>query len=149
MITRKLRLSRHTVYGPLLLLDIDPVATADRNSDVPLQSFIEGNSTRDTPALRAMWEAEVGEMRVRMAKMRTRLFDAIGSLDSSLDVGFLLTQRGMFSYTGLSSEAVTRMRERDGVYLIATGRVCIAGLNDRVIEPVAASMVTELQAARS
>jgi aromatic-amino-acid transaminase len=118
-------------------------------SNPPTTGTLVVSEVLNTPALRAMWEAEVGEMRVRMAKMRTSLFDAIGGLDSSLDVGFLLTQRGMFSYTGLSSEAVTRMRERDGVYLIATGRVCIAGLNDRVIEPVAASMVTELQAARS
>jgi aromatic-amino-acid transaminase len=118
-------------------------------SNPPTTGTLVVSEVLNTPALRSMWEAEVGEMRVRMASMRTRLFDAIGALDSSLDVGFLLTQRGMFSYTGLSSEAVTRMRERDGVYLIATGRVCIAGLNDRVIEPVAASMVTELQAARN
>jgi aromatic-amino-acid transaminase len=81
--------------------------------------------------------------------MRQQLFAAIGALDSTLDVGFLLTQRGMFSYTGLSADAVTRMRERDGVYLIATGRICIAGLTEQVIEPVAASMVTELLAARN
>lgn len=118
-------------------------------SNPPTTGTLIVSEVLNTPALRTMWEAEVGEMRVRMASMRTRLFDAIGALDSSLEVGFLLTQRGMFSYTGLSSEAVTRMRERDGVYLIATGRVCIAGLNDRVIEPVAASMVTELQAART
>jgi aromatic-amino-acid transaminase len=118
-------------------------------SNPPTTGTLIVSEVLNTPALRTMWESEVGEMRVRMATMRTRLFDAIGALDSSLDVGFLLTQRGMFSYTGLSSEAVTRMRERDGVYLIATGRVCIAGLNERVIEPVAASLVTELQAVKS
>ena len=118
-------------------------------SNPPTTGTLIVSEVLNTPALRTLWESEVGEMRVRMAKMRTLLFDAIGGLDSTLDVGFLLTQRGMFSYTGLSPEAVTRMRERDGVYLIGTGRVCIAGLNDRVIEPVAASMVTELQAARN
>jgi aromatic-amino-acid transaminase len=118
-------------------------------SNPPTTGTLVVSEVLNTPSLRTLWESEVGEMRVRMASMRTRLFAAIGALDSSLDVGFLLTQRGMFSYTGLSSDAVTRMRERDGVYLIATGRVCIAGLNDRVIEPVAASMVTELQAARN
>jgi aromatic-amino-acid transaminase len=116
-------------------------------SNPPTTGTLVVSEVLNSPELRTIWESEVGEMRVRMAQMRTRLFDAIGALDASLDVGFLLTQRGMFSYTGLSAEAVARMRERDGVYLIATGRVCIAGLTDRVIEPVAASMVTELRAA--
>jgi aromatic-amino-acid transaminase len=118
-------------------------------SNPPTTGALVVSEVLNTPTLRTMWEAEVGEMRVRMASMRAKIFAAIGALDSSLDVGFLLTQRGMFSYTGLSSDAVTRMRERDGVYLIATGRICIAGLTEQVIEPVAASIITELHAARS
>ena len=117
-------------------------------SNPPTTGALIVSEVLHSPSLRGIWEGEVAEMRGRMAKMRTLLSDAIGELDASLDVSFLLTQRGMFSYTGLSAEAVTRMRERDGVYLIATGRVCIAGLNDRVIAPVAESMVTELQAAQ-
>ncbi len=97
------------------------------------------------PELRATWEGEVAVMRDRMAGVRKNLADAMHTLDSSIDVSFLTTQRGMFSYTGLSAAAVERMRERDGIYLVGSGRVCVAGLNDRVIEPVAASMAAELK----
>jgi aromatic-amino-acid transaminase len=96
--------------------------------------------------LRTEWEGEVGVMRDRMVTMRRLLHDAITSIDSSLNVSFLTTQRGMFSYTGLTADAVVRMRERDAVYLVESGRVCVAGLNHNVVEQVAQSMVTELQA---
>ncbi|UMX59977.1 aminotransferase class I/II-fold pyridoxal phosphate-dependent enzyme [Escherichia coli] len=47
-------------------------------------------------------------------------------------VDYLLNQRGMFSYTGfLSAAQVDRLREEFGVYLIASGRMCVAGLNSR------------------
>ncbi|MGT9359333.1 aminotransferase class I/II-fold pyridoxal phosphate-dependent enzyme, partial [Escherichia coli] len=39
---------------------------------------------------------------------------------------YLLNQRGMFSYTGLSAAQVDRLREEFGVYLIASGRMCVA-----------------------
>jgi aromatic-amino-acid transaminase len=96
--------------------------------------------------LRTEWEGEVGVMRDRMVTMRRLLRDAITSIDSSLNVSFLTTQRGMFSYTGLTADAVVRMRERDAVYLVESGRVCVAGLNHNVVEQVAQSMATELQA---
>jgi aromatic-amino-acid transaminase len=98
-----------------------------------------------SPDLRTQWETEVGTMRDRMATMRRLLQDAITHIDSSLNVSFLTTQRGMFSYTGLTNDAVTRMRDRDAVYLVGSGRVCVAGLNHNVIEQVAQSMATELR----
>jgi aromatic-amino-acid transaminase len=99
----------------------------------------------NTPDLRTQWEAEVGVMRDRMATMRQLLQSAITTIDTSLDASFLTTQRGMFSYTGLTNDAVVRMRERDAVYLVGSGRVCVAGLNHNVIEQVAQSMATELR----
>ena len=43
----------------------------------------------------------------------------------------------MFSYTGLSSAQVDRLREEFGVYLIASGRMCVAGLNAQNVHRVA------------
>ena len=45
------------------------------------------------------------------------------------DFSYLLTQRGMFSYTGLSAAQVDRLREEHAVYLIRSGRMCVAGLS--------------------
>ncbi|WP_148872611.1 aminotransferase class I/II-fold pyridoxal phosphate-dependent enzyme, partial [Serratia marcescens] len=53
------------------------------------------------------------------------------------DFDYLLKQRGMFSYTGLSAQQVERLREEFGVYLITSGRMCVAGLNSRNVQRVA------------
>jgi aromatic-amino-acid transaminase len=97
------------------------------------------------PQLRQMWEDEVGSMRNRMIGMRTRLAAAISSREPSVPTAFLTEQRGMFSYTGLSAEAVVKMRNDDAVYLIETGRVCVAGLTEKNVDAVAASLASALK----
>lgn len=57
----------------------------------------------------------------------------------------MIKQRGMFSYTGLTPEQVDRLREEFAVYLVRTGRMCVAGLNTRNVEYVANSMAAVLQ----
>jgi aromatic-amino-acid transaminase len=91
--------------------------------------------------LRAQWAGEVDVMRTRMDSMRKLLAEHIRSLSNEVDVGFLTNQRGMFSYTGLSAQQVDTMRERDGVYLVGSGRMCVAGLNETNVPKVAKSFV--------
>ncbi|MBL8598911.1 MAG: aspartate/tyrosine/aromatic aminotransferase [Devosia sp.] len=91
----------------------------------------------NAPVLREQWEAEVAGMRRRMQAMRSQLADAIEGLHDGFDTQFLREQRGMFSYTGLSAERVRQTRERDGVYLVENGRICVAGLTDGNITAVA------------
>lgn len=94
------------------------------------------------PALRAAWEADVAGMRQRIQAMRTSLHGVLSAKKPGQDFGYFLTQRGMFSYTGLSAAQVDRLREEFGVYLIRSGRICIAGLNtgnvERAAEAIAA-----------
>jgi aromatic-amino-acid transaminase len=52
----------------------------------------------------------------------------------------MLNQRGMFSYSGLSKEAVARLRSEFSIYAIDTGRVCVAALNSRNVDYVAAAL---------
>ncbi|WP_395700456.1 aromatic amino acid transaminase [Aquabacterium sp.] len=79
--------------------------------------------------LRPMWEGEVAAMRQRIAGMRRALHDRLVALRPDRDFSYFLTQRGMFSYTGLSATQVDRLREEHAVYLIRSGRICVAGLN--------------------
>ncbi|PMC25828.1 aromatic amino acid aminotransferase, partial [Klebsiella aerogenes] len=83
------------------------------------------------PALKASWLAEVEAMRTRILAMRQTLVDALKEAVPGKNFDYLLKQRGMFSYTGLSAAQVDRLREEFGVYLIASGRMCVAGLNSR------------------
>ncbi|MEE3636596.1 amino acid aminotransferase [Pseudomonas sp. AL 58] len=87
--------------------------------------------------LNAQWEAEVEQMRLRILEMRQGLVDALAALLPGQDFQFFLRQRGMFSYTGFSVEQVRRLRDEFGVYLIDSGRVCMAGLRPDNLQQVA------------
>jgi len=87
--------------------------------------------------LKASWLAEVEAMRTRIQAMRQTLVDALNAAMPSGDFTYLLKQRGMFSYTGLSAAQVDRLREEFGIYLVSSGRICVAGLNNRNVHRVA------------
>ena len=96
------------------------------------------------PALRSSWEADVAAMRVRILAMRKRLHGVLAAKLPGRDFGYFLSQRGMFSYTGMSAAQVDRLREEHAVYLVRSGRMCVAGLNTKNVEPVAAAMAAVL-----
>ena len=96
------------------------------------------------PALRASWEADVAAMRQRILAMRRRLHGVLAAKLPGRDFGYFLSQRGMFSYTGLSAAQVDRLRDEHAVYLLRSGRMCVAGLNTKNVEPVAAAMAAVL-----
>ena len=87
--------------------------------------------------LKANWLAEVEIMRTRILEMRQALVAVLRQEMPEGNFDYLLKQRGMFSYTGLSAAQVERLREEFGVYLIASGRMCVAGLNSRNVQRVA------------
>ncbi len=96
--------------------------------------------------LRPMWEAELASMRERILAMRRALHSRLAALLPGRDVGYLLSQRGMFSYTGLSGAQVDALREQHAVYLIRSGRVCIAGLNSANVGRTAEAIAAVLNA---
>ncbi|WP_199257227.1 amino acid aminotransferase [Pantoea sp. BAV 3049] len=87
--------------------------------------------------LKANWLAEVEEMRLRILSMRQAMVEVLTTAMPGKNFDYLLKQRGMFSYTGLSEEQVDRLRNEFGVYLIASGRMCVAGLNSKNVNQVA------------
>nr|WP_314709903.1 amino acid aminotransferase [uncultured Comamonas sp.] len=94
----------------------------------------------NNPELRAQWEAELGEMRVRIKAMRQKLVDGLKAAGVTQDMSFITTQIGMFSYSGLSKEQMIRLRSEFGVYGTDTGRMCVAALNSKNIEHVCKSI---------
>ena len=87
--------------------------------------------------LRQMWETELAGMRDRIRAMRTGLVDAIKAQGVAQDFSFVVQQRGMFSYTGLSAAQVERMKDEFGIYAVSTGRICLAALNTKNVDYVA------------
>ncbi len=90
-----------------------------------------------TPELRKLWESELAGMRERIKAMRKRLVEGIQARAPQADFGFVLEQKGMFSYSGLSKEQVARLRREYSIYAIDTGRICVAALNSANIDYVA------------
>jgi aromatic-amino-acid transaminase len=91
----------------------------------------------NTPELRKMWEQELAEMRDRIKHMRTILVAELKAKAPGHDFSFVNAQRGMFSYSGLSTAQVDRLREEFGIYAVSTGRICVAALNSRNVSYVA------------
>ena len=96
--------------------------------------------------LRAMWEAEVTAMRERIQTMRRSLNAVISAKLPGRDFSYFLTQRGMFSYTGLTAAQCDRLKDEFGVYLVRSGRMCVAGLNTGNVEATAVAMAAVLGA---
>ncbi|MGE8065610.1 amino acid aminotransferase [Pseudomonas sp. NPDC089569] len=95
----------------------------------------------NSPELRAQWEAELAEMRLRIRGMRTQMVDLLAKNAPQRDFSFVGRQRGMFSYSGLSVEQVHRLRNEFGIYALDTGRICVAALNQSNIQVVTDAIV--------
>jgi aromatic-amino-acid transaminase len=98
----------------------------------------------NTPELRTLWEAELGQMRDRIKTMRVQLVDRIRALRADFDFSYVARQRGMFSYSGLTSEQVKRLREEFSIYAVDSGRICVASLSTRNLDYVADAIVKVL-----
>ncbi|WP_085706970.1 amino acid aminotransferase [Pseudomonas sp. B35(2017)] len=95
----------------------------------------------NSPELRAQWEAELAEMRLRIRGMRDQMVDLLAQKAPQHDFSFVGRQRGMFSYSGLSVEQVHRLRNEFGIYALDTGRICVAALNQNNIKVVTDAIV--------
>jgi aromatic-amino-acid transaminase len=89
-----------------------------------------------TPELRKLWEDELAAMRVRIREMRHALVQKLQAKAPSHDFDFVIKQRGMFSYSGLTKAQVERLRSEFSIYAVDTGRICVAALNSRNIDNV-------------
>ncbi|HAC67691.1 MAG TPA: aromatic amino acid aminotransferase [Pseudomonas sp.] len=95
--------------------------------------------------LRALWEAELGEMRQRIRTMRNALVEGLAAAGATRDFAFVNAQRGMFSYSGLTAEQVERLKSEFGIYAVSTGRICVAALNERNLQPTIQAIAAVLK----
>ena len=89
-----------------------------------------------TPELRKLWEEELAGMRVRIKAMRQALVDKLKTKAPQHNFDFVIQQRGMFSYSGLTKAQVERLKTEFSIYAVDTGRICVAALNSRNIDRV-------------
>jgi aromatic-amino-acid transaminase len=92
------------------------------------------------PELRAQWERELGAMRDRIKAMRQALVAQVQARGQNVDFSFVLRQNGMFSYSGLASADVAKLRDEHGIHAVDSGRICVAALNTSNVDKVAAAV---------
>jgi aromatic-amino-acid transaminase len=96
--------------------------------------------------LRQQWEDELAGMRDRIRQMRSELVKQIADAGATQDFSFVVRQRGMFSFTGLTADQVERMKQEFGIYAVSSGRICLAALNSKNIGYVAKAIATVVKA---
>ena len=98
------------------------------------------------PELSALWKTELAGMRERIRDMRKMLVDKLAKYAANADFRFILEQRGMFSYTGLTAAQVARLGAEFSVYAVDTGRICVAALNSRNVDYTAKAIAAVIAA---
>ena len=99
------------------------------------------------PDLRNLWEQELNEMRERMRRMRVLLAEKLKESDAG-DFDFITLQNGMFSFSGLNKEQVEKLRSEYGIYIVGSGRMCVAGINDNNVDYLAHAIADVVKASK-
>jgi aromatic-amino-acid transaminase len=108
-------------------------------SNPPTHGALIVSTVISTPDLRASWEAEVASYRDRIAHMRELLAAGLQA-NGVAKTEFVTSQRGMFTFTGLSAGEMQTLREQYHIYGVDNGRICVAALNTRNVAYVAESL---------
>lgn len=106
-------------------------------SNPPTHGGTVVSAVLNTPELYTLWVNELGQMRNRIRDMRSQLVQKLKDQGVKQNFDFVLAQRGMFSYSGLTAPQVDVLRDKHGVYAVSSGRICVAALNSRNIDYVA------------
>ncbi|MEK6247471.1 MAG: aminotransferase class I/II-fold pyridoxal phosphate-dependent enzyme, partial [Planctomycetales bacterium] len=95
--------------------------------------------------LRKQWAGEVAEMRNRINDVRKLFVETLAAQGAERDFSFLTSQRGMFSFSGLSREQVDVLREKYSIYIVGSGRVNVAGMTRGNMDRLCEAMVNVMQ----
>jgi aspartate aminotransferase len=103
------------------------------------------NTVLGNPELKDLWTKELAQMRSRIHEMRRLFVEGMKSAGSNIDFSFLLKQRGMFSFSGLSPMQVDRLRNEKGIYMVGSGRINVAGITHKNLPALTRAIAEVLQ----
>jgi aspartate aminotransferase len=97
------------------------------------------------PQLRSQWEAELEEVRLRIKSMRNLLCDSLENNAAGMDFNHIKRQNGMFSFLGITTPQLERLKTEFGIYIVSSTRINLAGVNSNNIEYLTQSLLTVLE----
>ena len=102
------------------------------------------SSIMESTELYSEWKEELAHMCGRIKEMRKALVAGLMAKSEDVDFAFMGTQRGMFSYSGLNGDQVDCLQKEYAIYMPRSGRINIAGLNERNVDYVVTSILSVL-----
>ena len=114
-------------------------------SNPPKHGAALARAVLEDTELRGLWLRELEAMRQRIAGNRQRLVDGLARRDTGMDFSFIVRQKGMFSFSGLSDVQVDFLREQKAIYMVKGGRINVAGLMAESLEYVCDSIAEGLK----
>ncbi|MCL1095966.1 amino acid aminotransferase [Shewanella kaireitica] len=97
-------------------------------SNPPAHGALIVSTILEDDSLKQMWQQELKQMRERIAEMRALFVKSLKESGVSQDFSFISTQNGMFSFSGLNKDQVSRLKNEFGVYIVGSGRISVAGM---------------------
>ncbi|SBS25024.1 Aspartate aminotransferase [Marinomonas spartinae] len=95
--------------------------------------------------LRSLWEMELKSMRSRIHEMRSLFVNTLRAKGVNQDFSFISKQNGMFSFSGLNPEQVSRLRKEFSIYIVGSGRINVAGMTHENMEPLCEAIAAVLK----
>lgn len=93
-----------------------------------------------TPALCEQWVGELDSMRQHIRGVRQKFVEGLERHGLSSDYSFIIRQKGMFSFSGLSDVEVRWLREKRSIYIVGGGRINVAGITSANLDYLCASL---------
>lgn len=90
-----------------------------------------------TPDLFESWKVDIKIMADRIKHMRSTLRNHLVELNTPGTWDHIVSQIGMFSFTGLTPEEVAKLEKLHHIYMTSNGRMSMAGVNTHNVEYIA------------
>jgi aspartate aminotransferase len=103
------------------------------------------NAVLGNSELNALWHSEVDAMRDRIAKMRAMFVEGLKAKGVKQDFSFIVHQKGMFSFAGISPEQVDALKEKHGIYAVRSGRINVAGMREATMDRLTSALADVLK----
>ncbi|TLU65269.1 aspartate/tyrosine/aromatic aminotransferase [Thalassotalea litorea] len=94
--------------------------------------------------LTQQWHTELAVMRNRINENRQLLVDNIKAQGVERDFSFITSQKGMFSFLGITPQQVQRLQDEFSIYMVGSSRMSIAGISTNNVEYLAQSIAKVL-----
>ena len=94
----------------------------------------------DDDHLKKLWIKDLTILRERIKDMRSSLNSNLIKLGCKKDFSFIVDQKGMFSFSGINSDDVKKLKDEHSIYIVGSGRINIAGITTKNIDYISGSI---------